>query len=277
MSLLKINALTLLAAFLAAALAFTGCSKDKGPDNEALKQLKPDDVMERVLSGLRTGDTGSLADFFAADVGRELVSKHLADLAGGMEIQTTRIEKPVEKKSTATVRYVYVYTEKKFDKYGTRITTEKMRQAGTAVMVKEDGAWKIRLLDAVFAERQDDKRVIKDLDTELDRAVEAGLFKECVLAVEITKLAEQMYAAEHKGEYTNSPDLLRNYITDYDPTACNSLKIHGIGVNDKGEKDYRITAETKNMPACNIWATRDKTYPESWKNKCLGQKNPLPN
>lgn len=274
-SLLKIKLMTLLAAFLAAAIVFTGCNKDN-VDTEQLKQLKPNDVVERVLSGLRTGETDSLVSYFAADVDPELIKKRLADRSASMEIQTTRIDKPQEKKNTAIVRYVYVYTEKKTDKDGNKILGDKMREAGTAVLLKEDGIWKIRLLDAKLADRED-KWVVQDLDAMLDQDGEIALFKDCVLAVEITKLAEQMYAADNKGDFTNNADLLRNYVTDYDPEACASLKIHSIGVNEKGENDYRISAETKNMPLCSISATKDKTYPETWVKKCLGQKNPIAN
>jgi hypothetical protein len=265
----------MLAAFLAAAIVFSGCTKDN-VDTEQLKQLKPNDVVERVLAGLRTGETDSLVDYFAADVSRDIIKKRLADRAASVEIQTTRIDKPTEKKNTAIVRYVYVYTEKKTDKDGNKILGDKMREAGTAVLVKEDGIWKIRLLDAKLADRAD-KWVVQELGAKLDQDGEIALFKDCVLAVEITKLAEQMYAADNKGEYTNNAGLLSNYITDYDPEACATLKIHSIGVNEKGENDYRITAETKNMPVCSIWATKNKTYPDSWEKKCLGQKNPIAN
>ena len=271
--LLKIKILSLPIALLAAALLFAGC-RNHSAQKEELKQLKPSEVVNRVLTGIRSGETDSLPDYFSAAMDPEDVKTFL-NKSSSLEIDTLRVsEKPDERKKIAFVPYMYVYREKKTARDGREETGPKMRKTGIAVLAREDGIWKIRLLDAELEDR-DGNFILKSLDSALDRSTEEKRFKDCILAVEITKLAEQMFSADNKGDFTRSQDMLRKYIKDYDSSTCDSLEIHSIGVNAKGEMDYRITALTRNMPACTIWATKDKTYPSSYGNKCLSQKTPL--
>ena len=226
---------------------FGGCSGDKQSD-DVLSNLEPKDVIERVFSSLQTNEIENIPVCFSSVIDKDLVTEYFQKKFDAVEIDRFVVpEQTTEKKGLTLVDVKYRYKSKKIDKYGVTHYGQKQVKDITVAMEKENDVWKIRAFEP-----------------ELTELTEKEIFLRCKFVVEQAKLAEQYYHSSHKKTFTYQEDELARSLKNFKTTGCEVFKIHDIKRGKDGDKDYRISATTYNMPQCDISATREKTFPEKY-------------
>jgi hypothetical protein len=286
----KLLALAAICAAIAAAPVFSGCNKTKAFNSE-LKSLTPDQIVEKVLTGIKTNTLENLELCFSSELHSKKVKEYLKTKADKFEIGKFFINSPDKVKVKASKKE----KEKKYeikgdmalvslqydsrkkntsDKSGVARPGKLERQpANTVILVQENGVWKIRIFEPEF-----------------NKLFETAFFDKCLVTVEFTKVAEELFhnkmtdddtvdlmkispeqIATHT-EFTRDKDDLKSVVEDLNFNACSSVEISNIGLDGKGRPNYRITAKTRNIPECAITADRySATSPSSFE-KCAAKK-----
>jgi len=245
---------TILFAALIAALFVSGCSGGKKDSPESTtpedERLKPNEVVEEVLRGFQTGDMDPLADKFSSRLPAKLVAAYIQKQAQGRELLQFAVSKPEIKGGTANVEYLFFYQEKKknengdYEPFGKRIKSKEV-----ALLLKEKGDWHIRRIEPA-----------------LDEPVEKEIFLSCLKSVSLAQLSEEKYYGSNKVFTRSFADMDRYLPVDLD--ACDKIDVYKV---DKD--DYGVRAVTRNVPPCEITASRRSVTPVGF-DGCKGQSAP---